>query len=124
MKAPTTRGAAIAANCRACVHDPAAPGTWKEQVSVCPATSCPFWRFRPVSDNSPAWIKSRDPGDLPEGWTSLHHDEAIHRLRGVTHDNAGRWPVQGNGGARAPNPMQPPCPTHAMPETHVSDGAQ
>lgn len=123
MNAPATRGAAIAANCRDCVHDPAAPGTWKEQVSICSRTACPFWRFRPLSQNAPAWITSRNPDDLPDGWTSLHHDDAIRRLRGVADNNADGCAVQSNGGARAPNPRQPHCHTHALPGMHASDGA-
>lgn len=123
MNAPATRGAAIAANCRDCIHDAAAPGTWKEQVSICPRTACPFWRFRPLSGNAPVWLLSRNPADPPEGWTSLHHDDAIRRLRGVVNDNADGCAVQCNGGTRAPDPMQPHCPAAALPEMHASEGA-
>lgn len=106
MKAPTTRGAAIAANCRDCVHDPAALGTWKEQISACSRTACPFWRFRPLSGNAPVWLKSRNAADLPEGWSSLNHDEAIRRLRGITDEKAHGCAVQANGGACGAAPMQ------------------
>jgi len=90
MNAPTTRGAAIAAKCKDCIHDPAALGNWKEQVSACPCTDCPLWRFRPVSRTAPAWIKSHDADELPDGWTSLHHDDAIRRLRATSRDNPER----------------------------------
>jgi len=83
MTASNTRGAAIAAKCKDCIYDAAAAGTWAEQVSCCPCTDCPLWQFRPLSRNAPAWIKSHDPAGLPEGWKSLHHDEAIRRLRGA-----------------------------------------
>lgn len=113
MNAPKTRGAAITRNCRDCIGDAAASGTWREQVSCCASTSCPFWTFRPLSANAPAWITSRNPGNLPEGWASLHHDEAIRRLRAGIADNANGCAVQANGVTRAPNPMQHHCPDPA-----------
>jgi len=116
MNAPKTRGAAIAANCRDCIHDPAATGTWKEQVSCCATTGCPFWRFRPLSGNAPAWLTSRNPADLAADWRTLHHDEAINRLRGAgAHDNPNGCAVQANGETRAPDPVQPQGGTPAMP---------
>lgn len=123
MNAPTTRGAAIAAKCKDCIHDPAAPGNWKEQVSACSSVECPLWRFRPVSRAAPGWIKSHDPEDLPEGWTRLLHDEAIRRLRAAIDDKAERDAVQAPNGTRAPDPRQPPCPAPALPETHGFGGA-
>jgi hypothetical protein len=123
MSAPKTRGAAIAANCRDCIHDPAAPGNWKEQVSACPRTDCPFWRYRPVSRAAPAWIQSRDPADLPQGWPSLHHDEAIRRMREDGGGKAERDAVQAPGGTRPPDPVQPPCPSPRLPKTNASAGA-
>lgn len=107
MNAPKTRGAAIASNCRDCIYDSAATGTWREQVSVCPRTECPLWRFRPLSGNAPAWITSRNPADLPDGWTSLHHDEAIRRLRASIGDKANGCVVQANGQTRTTTPVQP-----------------
>ena len=88
MNAPRTRGAAITAKCKDCIHDPAAAGTWREQVSVCTATDCPLWGFRPLNRTPPAWIKSHDPADLPEGWKSLDQDEAVRRLRASIDDKA------------------------------------
>jgi hypothetical protein len=90
MNVPKTRSAAIAAKCKDCIHDPAASGNWKEQVSACTCIDCALWRLRPMSRTAVAWIKSRDPADLPNGWTSLHHDEAIRRLRGSRHDKVER----------------------------------
>lgn len=126
MSAPRTRGQAIAAKCKDCIHDPAASGNWKEQVGACACTDCPLWRLRPVSRAAPAWIKSHDPADLPEGWTSLHHDEAIRRVRGsdcTGNDKAERDALQAPAGARTPDPVPTPCPNRALPETRVSDGA-
>lgn len=107
MNAPKTRSAAIAANCRDCIHDPAASGTWREQVSICALTACPLWRFRPLSSNAPAWIKSRNPDDLPQGWGALHHDEAIRRLRASIDAKADGCAVQANGQPRGTTPVQP-----------------
>jgi len=45
---PSTRGAAIAAFCKDCGHDPGARGTWREQVAACVAGNCPLHRFRPM----------------------------------------------------------------------------
>jgi len=81
-KPPATRGAAIAAYCRQCIHDPAASGTWREQVATCTAANCPLWGFRPLPANAPAWIKLRDPAALPANWHAMHHDEAVRLLRG------------------------------------------
>ncbi len=80
-KTTLTRGAAIATKCRECITDPCALGTWREQVAVCACTDCPLWRFRPLSRNSPAWIASRDPADLPQGFARIGHDAAILALR-------------------------------------------
>src|SRR6185437_281620 len=126
MNAPKTRGAAIAANCRDCIHDPAATGTWKEQVSCCATPGCPFWRFRPLSGNAPAWLQSRNPADLPAGWVQLHHDEAIRRLRGTANDNPSGCAVQANDGTRAPYPVRPqggaPATPPVVPETRGFGG--
>ena len=97
MNAPKTRGAAIAAKCKDCIHDPSASGTWREQASVCTSTDCPLWGFRPLTRTPPDWIKSHDPADLPDGWKSLHHDEAICRLRSSVDDRASRAPVALHG---------------------------
>ncbi len=82
MTAPKTRGAAITAHCRECTHDPSAMGTWREQVAACHITACPLWTFRPLPAHAPDWIKSRNPGDLPDGYGRLRHDDAIRTLRG------------------------------------------
>lgn len=101
MSAPKTRGAAIVAKCKDCIHDPAAAGTWREQVAVCSCIDCPLWRFRPLPRNAPPWITSRDPADLPKGWGNLHHDEAIRRLRGaVVADLPDGAAVHAHGGTR------------------------
>lgn len=106
MNAPTTRGQAIRAKCKDCIYDPEAGGTWTEQVACCTSLDCPLWRFRPLSRNAPEWLRSRDPADLPKGWTGLAHDEALKVLRAGTGDNANGSPVQAIRGARAPSAMQ------------------
>lgn len=36
-------------NCKLCIYDPKALGTWRQQVSLCDIKSCPFWDVRPKS---------------------------------------------------------------------------
>lgn len=43
-----SRAAAITAHCRACIVDPIAAGTWREQVAACPSAGCALFPFRPV----------------------------------------------------------------------------
>ena len=40
---------AINAKCRDCIHDPAAPGNWRQQVDACTLRSCALWEYRPKS---------------------------------------------------------------------------
>ena len=110
MNTPTTRGAAIAAKCKDCIHDPAAAGTWREQVAACQCTDCPLWRFRPVQNgpSCPAWIKSHDPADWPEGWARLEQSEAVRRMRQSIADKANARPVQAGRGTRGTGAMVTP----------------
>ena len=32
--------------CKDCIYDPAVPGTWRQQVALCTAKSCPLWDVR------------------------------------------------------------------------------
>ena len=84
----TTRGKAITNYCRSCIHDPAAFGTWREQVAACPAVACPLWRFRPLQDRAlcPSWIHNRDPADLPENWATTAQPDAVRAMRKATAD--------------------------------------
>jgi len=104
--APRTRGAAIAAHCRECIHDPNAPGTWREQVAACGSTSCALWRFRPVQGGKscPPWIKSHDPADLPEGWPKIDSAEAVRMMRASVTDKASGCAVERNAETRTPSP--------------------
>lgn len=125
MNAPATRGAAIAAYCRQCIHDPAAFGTWREQVAACPAVDCPLWRFRPVQDGAscPEWIKSHGPANLPEGWARVHQADAVRMMRRWIADKANARPVQHGGATSSTGAMQHPCPTPSAPETPAPAGA-
>ena len=38
----------IALHCRSCGSDPAAPGTWRQQIGLCPVTRCELWPVRPL----------------------------------------------------------------------------
>ena len=36
-------------HCKCCIYDPEAAGTWRQQVTLCPVTSCAFYPVRPVT---------------------------------------------------------------------------
>ena len=40
---------AINGNCRTCIFDSAAAGTWRQQVTLCSVTSCDLYPVRPVT---------------------------------------------------------------------------
>jgi hypothetical protein len=46
MKGASLRSA-INEACKQCVVDPCSPGTWRQQVTLCSAFSCPLWHSRP-----------------------------------------------------------------------------
>lgn len=33
--------------CKSCGYDRCAPGTWRQQVTLCTCQSCPLWHVRP-----------------------------------------------------------------------------
>lgn len=75
---------AVNAKCRGCGGIDGGRHTWRLHVSVCPVVSCPLWSVRPLATrNVPAWLASRHPSDLPEGFLSLTIEEAIRRIRVV-----------------------------------------
>jgi hypothetical protein len=96
VNVPKTRGQAIAANCRECIHDPQAFGTWREQVAACPCTKCTLWTCRPIQDarSAPDWIKARDPDELPEGFPGLDQEGAVRTMRAYVAAKVSRRAVQ------------------------------
>ena len=40
---------AINKNCKDCIYDPYAPGTWRKQVTLCSVKSCALYAVRPKS---------------------------------------------------------------------------
>ncbi len=36
-------------NCKICIYDPNAAGTWRQQVTLCTVTSCALYPVRPVT---------------------------------------------------------------------------
>lgn len=38
----------VDAHCKACIYDPLARGTWREQVATCPSGDCSLHDVRPV----------------------------------------------------------------------------
>ncbi len=107
-----TRGEAIALKCRDCVHDEAAVGTWRQQISACHLTACPLWRFRPLAGGVPAWISTRDPKQLPPDWGSLPHEAAIAILSGKVAANPYGCAVEAIR-RRPPIQTGAPCPGSA-----------
>jgi hypothetical protein len=110
MSAPKTRGHAIAAYCRECIHDTQALGTWREQVAACPCTDCLMWRFRPVQDarSAPDWIKARDPDELPEGFPGMDQGEAVRTMRAHVAAKASRRAVQAGQSEHITTPLSTP----------------
>jgi len=76
-----SRAIAIANMCRECIADDLAAGTWTQQVAACCCTDCPLWRYRPLPRSAPAWLASHRADDLPAGFASLSHDDAIAEVR-------------------------------------------
>ena len=37
-------------NCKSCIYDPKAAGTWRQQVTLCTVSSCDFFPVRPASN--------------------------------------------------------------------------
>jgi len=71
---------AINAKCRECVHDDAAPGTWREQVAQCSVPRCSLWPVRPAPSGGPYADPPRDPATVtpewrrrPVGWANSGH---------------------------------------------------
>ena len=79
---PFTRGEAIAAKCRECLYDDQSVGTWRQQVSACPATECALWPVRPLAGGVPSWITAREVSRLPDDWRTLTHDAAVAMVAG------------------------------------------
>jgi len=72
--------AAINAKCRECIYDPAAPGTWREQVAQCSVIRCALWPIRPAPSGGPLADPPRDPSAVtrewltrPVGWANSGH---------------------------------------------------
>ena len=38
---------AVDSNCKQCIYDNLAPGTWRQQVTLCTVIKCPLWDVRP-----------------------------------------------------------------------------
>jgi len=39
----------IEQKCKDCTYDPAAPGSWRNQVEACTVQSCALWEVRPIT---------------------------------------------------------------------------
>ena len=87
---------AINANCRSCIHDPKAPGTWREQVAQCSVIRCALWPVRPAPSGGAFANPPRDPSTVtrewsarPLGWANSGHPRRLQAkdeaLPGVPH---------------------------------------
>ena len=59
---------AVNAKCRECIHDPAAPGTWREQVAQCSVIRCGLWSVRPAPSGGPFADPPRNPATVTRDW--------------------------------------------------------
>lgn len=62
---------AINAKCRDCIHDEAAPGTWREQVAQCSVPRCALWAVRPAPESGPFADPPRDPARVTRAWLRM-----------------------------------------------------
>jgi hypothetical protein len=49
IKKPRSFRKRIDENCRQCIYDQGAAGTWRQQVTLCTVTGCSFHDIRPTS---------------------------------------------------------------------------
>ena len=66
-------------HCKTCIYDPKAAGTWRQQVTLCPVSSCSLYPVRPVTKS-----------DIPE-CVLAYYDR--HSLRSA--DYGGSRPQEG-----------------------------
>jgi hypothetical protein len=73
---------AINSKCRNCIHDDAAPGTWREQVAQCSVPRCALWTVRPAPSGGPFADPPRDPATVTRQWLvkSVGYVESGHPL--------------------------------------------
>ena len=45
-----SRSKAIEKKCKDCIYDDIAPGTWRQQITICPMCDCPLYEYRPKTD--------------------------------------------------------------------------
>ena len=69
-----TRAKAISAMCKWCTYDSKEKGTWTQQVSVCQATECPLYSYRPIASSLPAKLVK---------WYRLTYDDLDSRAQVV-----------------------------------------
>ena len=89
---------AIAAKCRDCIYDPAAPGSWRAQVAQCSCVSCPLWPLRPAPESGPFANPPRDPETVSRKWASLPAGAAKSQLP-PTYPDGAATPLQTGPGS-------------------------
>jgi len=86
--------AAVDAKCKDCIHDPAAPGTWREQVALCSSINCALWPLRPAPSGGRFADPPRDALSVTPAWIKAPAGLAYsgHRVTVVTHSPADGQP--------------------------------
>lgn len=81
MKYPT-RKKAIDANCKECIYDPLAGGTWLEQVEKCITPHCALYSFRPLTNATKAVERQiRFDNMTPSEQVAFTHKQNVTRER-------------------------------------------
>ena len=62
---------AVDLNCKNCIYDPLAGGTWREQVERCTVKTCAMFFFRPTSSGKKRGTGPGDTNTSPEDDTLL-----------------------------------------------------
>ena len=85
-------------NCKTCIYDPKAAGTWRQQVTLCSVTSCALYPVRPATKapiphsvlNYYAVPKAENPiygcSRLSEGCLTEHSDSEEYQTEVAVED--------------------------------------
>jgi hypothetical protein len=72
--------AAVNDHCKSCIYDNLAPGTWRQQVTLCDAISCPLYGVRrktayPIPESTLSYYGDKSASYQPQDGNSV---EAKH----------------------------------------------
>ena len=60
-------------NCRPCIYDPQAAGTWRQQVTLCAVKNCALYPVRPMT-------KAPIPESVLDYYRVIRAERALYRL--------------------------------------------